>query len=1545
MGDGNWLEKGAAITGDAVEWLGGKTADALEDVGWQEGANAVRNTANSAANRLGADVGEVDLGQSEDPKQLVHGSASSLRAAAGHLRDFSAAFTRTGEGLKKLGTDGIKGASADAFRDSVQEKAPRWFAAAAAFESAAGAVARFADTVTWAQGQAKEAIDEYKAAVKLSDNARAAYNTWVKDYEAAVKAEQNPLPARPGGFTDPGADGIKAAQQKLAEVRRQRDDVARSAAQALEKARDAAPKVSATEAAMVEVVRRGAEYQHFLGGVAKGTAGMVNTYRALDSNDPYNINHPTVARMGLNSMGADFLAAANTPDATAKALIDSAMKDPYEFGGKLAPEAAVSRGSGLLTGAARTAAGATRFADDMAHARKPPRGPNEPDTPSAGDELRHDPHDKSRESDCKTCLEDPVDVATGRMTLPQTDLVLPGSLPLVFSRTFESSYRLGRWFGPTWACTVDQRLEFDDEGVVLVSEDGSLLGYPHPSPDAPVLPHLGRSWPLEQQEDGGYTVTDPDTGQVRHFTEDGLLTQIDDRNGAWITYTYDEAGAPAAISHCGGYEVRLKTSDGRITGLALADGTQVLRYGYTDGNLTQVTNSSGLPLRFGYDELGRITSWTDTNERHFDYVYDDRHRCIAQSGTNGHLNVRFTYEPGRTTLADSLGHTTQFLVNDRAQITAEIDPTGATTHFEHDRRNRLLSRTDPLGHTIRFTYDEAGRMTSVTRPDGRVSRAEYNALGLPVKLIAPDGRVTRQTYDEHGNRTSVTTPGGATTHFGYDARGHVASVTDALGSTTMVRCDPAGQVTSATDPLGGTTTYVRDAFGRPIAITDPLGHTTHLTWSVEGRLQHRVNADGSEESWTYDGEGNCLTHTDAIGGVTVFEYGDFDLLTARTGPDGARYTFAHDMELRLTGVTNPQGLTWSYTYDEAGRMASETDFDDRTLTYGYDASGRLTSCTNAAGETTAYERNELGQTIRKDAAGLVTTYAYDVFDALATASSPEATVTWLRDATGRLLSETVNGRTLTYGYDALGRRTSRTTPGGAESLWAYDAAGRRSALTTEGRTLVFERDAAGQELRRTLNPSLSLIHEYDAMGRRTAQSVAGQDGRTLQRRGYSYRADGYLTGIDDSVVGLRTFTLDAAARVTTVEASSWSERYAYDEAGNQTTASWPTQHPGAEARGDRAYTGTRITRAGSIRYEYDALGRVSLRQKTRLSRKPDTWRYEWNTEDRLVGVTTPDGTRWRYRYDPLGRRTAKQRLSETGAVVEETLFTWDGTTLCEQASGAVTLTWTHQGLHPVTQTERMTQDEVDDRFFTIVTDLVGTPTHLIAEDGTTAWHTRTTLWGTTTWNRDATAYTPLRFPGQYYDPESGLHYNYFRTYDPETARFLSSDPLGLAPAPNPTTYVHNPHTWADPMGLTPEGCPKRDPFDFRKPNPDHPPKQNLIDAMKAAPKGDYIDCTEISDFIMKRADGEGKIVHYFTPSGNLRTPEAGPNGIKIENWDFHQVYTDGRYVYDPTLSPDPVPRGDYERALRSQNSERVIRLDGVADLDELRRMRRDTKWR
>jgi len=179
----------------------------------------------------------------------------------------------------------------------------------------------------------------------------------------------------------------------------------------------------------------------------------------------------------------------------------------------------------------------------------------------------------------------------------------------------------------------------------------------------------------------------------------------------------------------------------------------------------------------------------------------------------------------------------------------------------------------------------------------------------------------------------------------------------------------------------------------------------------------------------------------------------------------------------------------------------------------------------------------------------------------------------------------------------------------------------------------------------------------------------------------------------------------------------------------------------------------------------------------------------------------------------MGRRSAKQRLNSAGEVVEQTEFTWDGTTLIEQRTAAgsraraIAMTWEHSGLVPIAQAEKALDGEAttDARFFAIVTDLIGTPTELVSADGALAWRTRSTLWGTTAVSRDATAYTPLRHPGQYADAETGLNYNLHRHYDPAVARYTSADPLGLEPAPNPVAWVINPYAWIDPHGLSPAG--------------------------------------------------------------------------------------------------------------------------------------------
>ncbi|MGW6291649.1 putative T7SS-secreted protein [Streptomyces sp. NPDC055058] len=1461
------VEDGVEWLGDKVEGAGNWTADRLDDVGWESGADWVREQSRSVANRMGAEVDEMDLGDTEDKTKLVYGSPDKIRSTAEKLRGFQKAFDDAGSGLKGLDPARLKGETAEALRTAVSTQPPKWFEGADACEKAAAALESFASTVTWAQGQAQMAIEKWKDGVKASEDAADAHRKKVDTYNKAVdrynalpadKRDPSTLPPCPAPtFDDPGKKLMREAQEILAEARKQRNTAAETARTAVRAARDMAPEKPSYTEQLADGLQ---EFQimgdHVGGGIIKGTAGLVNFVRGINPLDPYNLTHPAEYATSLNNLASGLVLAANDPVGTGRQMVSDFMKDPYEGFGRLLPDVALT----VATGGSGAAVKGVRIAADAADAARVRR---------LVDDAPDGTHNRP-DGDRTTDGTDPVDLASGRMFLPQTDVEIPGILPLVFTRRTESGCTAGRFLGPSWTSTVDERLEIDPVGIVHVTADGLLITYPHPAPGTPTRPESGPARTLLARDaDGDYALTDPDTGLTRRFTAppdaepagDGTawLACVTERNGHTVTVDRAADGLPTALVHSAGHQLKLTTADGLITALHLAGGGEdgadlpLMSYGYDeDGNLTTVTKPSGATTTFVYDDRRRVTAWIDSNGSRYDYVYDDRDRVVAEGGEAGHVQITLAYtEPDpdtghrTTTLTTAAGHTTRHLIDHRCRVIATTDPLGHTTRSTYDTHGSLLTRTDPLGRTTIHTYDAEDRLLSVVRPDGTELRVTRGPLGLPTEVVGPDGARTAYAYDERGNRIAVTDPAGNTTRYTYDDAGRLTSVTDALGATTGVVCDAAGLPVEVTDPVGAVSHTERDPLGRPVCITDPVGGVTRLAWNADGQLARRTAPDGATESWTYDGEGNLLTHTDPAGGVTRFEYTHFDLLTARTQPDGARYTFEHDSDLRLTRVTNPQGLAWSYEYDAVSNTVSETDFDGRTLTYRYDAAGQLTARVDALGKSLSFERDQLGRVVRKDADGKVTTYSYDKAGRLLEAVGPDSDLRYQYDRRGNVKAELVDGRPLTYTYDILGRRTRRTTPTGQVTTYTYGADGTPHRLTTGSQHVDFTHDAAGRELTRVLGDALTVTSTWDVAGRLTEQDITARAG-AVNTRSYTYRADGHLLSVSDRMSGTRTFDLDPVGRVTAVHAHGWTERYVYDAVGNQSAAAWPHTHPGQGATGPRAYTGTALTRAGRVRFEHDALGRVTLRQKTRLSRKPDTWRYEWDTEDHLTAVTTPDGTRWRYRYDPLGRRVAKQRLAADGdTVVEEINFTWDGRILCEQTSRqtdlphTVALTWDHRAGVPLAQTERILtaddrQEEIDRRFFAIITDLIGTPTELVDDEGDIAWRSRSTLWGKTAWARDSSAYTPLRFPGQYYDPETGLHYNYFRHYDPETGRYTSPDPLGLGAAPNPVAYVDNPHSWTDPLGLAP--CPRgawADKADFSS--------QKVMSKKFHAHAGDFLD--------------------------------------------------------------------------------------------------------
>jgi RHS repeat-associated protein len=276
-----------------------------------------------------------------------------------------------------------------------------------------------------------------------------------------------------------------------------------------------------------------------------------------------------------------------------------------------------------------------------------------------------------------------------------------------------------------------------------------------------------------------------------------------------------------------------------------------------------------------------------------------------------------------------------------------------------------------------------------------------------------------------------------------------------------------------------------------------------------------------------------------------------------------------------------------------------------------------------------------------------------------------------------------------------------------------------------------------------------------------------------------------------------------------------------------------------------------------IRYHYDGLGRVVRK----VSGQRQSLRLLWDAQNQLVQTISerPGGPVCvsRYHYDCLGRRVAVQTLQGTARATTQ-WFTWSGMRLLQQewptlaaanevlpaderqpggmpgraarpdpwqarhSEQALTHTLLYEDAEsyaPLARIEHVLSGEVTAAQFQYFhTDLNGAPEELTDIDGQLLWQVRYRAWGNTVmeeWAHSSTtsaaassAISPapvtseqnLRFQGQYLDRQTGLHYNTFRYYDPDTGRFLCQDPIGLAGGINLYQYAPNAIDWVDPWG-------------------------------------------------------------------------------------------------------------------------------------------------
>jgi RHS repeat-associated protein len=554
------------------------------------------------------------------------------------------------------------------------------------------------------------------------------------------------------------------------------------------------------------------------------------------------------------------------------------------------------------------------------------------------------------------------------------------------------------------------------------------------------------------------------------------------------------------------------------------------------------------------------------------------------------------------------------------------------------------------------------------------------------------------------------------------------------------------------------------------------------------------------------------------------------------------------------------GHHWQFHHDPAGRLRAQIDWAGRETHYRRDILGRIECKRMPDGAEQRFEWDLRDRISRVVAGEDAISYRYDDHDRLIGATTwlvidggdqRIAEVALDYDAKGRLVGETQNGIAIAYRYDDAGRCIGRTSPSGKTAL-SFDEAGLMTRYESNGHALRFQHDLGGMETFRALAAigtptAFQLEQRYDPAGRLAEQRAGGvaafapdvQAPSALARH-YEWDRVGRLTsthetGATNGRQGRRRYHYDLRDQAQAVERPGQRETYRYDALMNLAEG----------LAGEHRYWRDCVVEAGPNRFRYDKRGRMIERILTQDGFRPQRWRYRWDGFDRLVLLEGPNGAHWRYTYDAFGRRTGKARID--AADHRRTDYVWQGQTLAEawhrRAAGtgessdgearkprvsphgswlrverwhfeADGLRAIAKELVPVGDGGMPSCDQ--GRLQPIVVDQIGTPHALFDADGTLCWRADAELWGRTRTARallrdrrdrrgdgddDDPPSCALRFPGQWEDEESGLHYNLNRYYDPETGQYLSPDPIGVQGGRRTHAYVHDSVHFIDPLGL------------------------------------------------------------------------------------------------------------------------------------------------
>ena len=981
-----------------------------------------------------------------------------------------------------------------------------------------------------------------------------------------------------------------------------------------------------------------------------------------------------------------------------------------------------------------------------------------------------------------------------------------------------------------WTIAGQQRLHWPTTGGYLVTEgDGTAVRYPDGGVYAADFSYI---------RDDGITFTRhyPDGGKVV-FYRSGLHDYTVDRRGRTFSFVWS-GGRLAAITNPArdlGMGTPYHSLSYDANGLSAI--TEVSQSGpsRTTGvtvdaarRLTRVTDPDSFFSHFGYDANNRLSTVTDRRGGVSQYVYAASSWRIAEhrlpqveidvgGGNTSPAQPTVTFDSWQTR-----GVPTSFTSSSSpappaplGTITGTVtDPEGAVTTFSVNTFGQARSTTDPSGRTSTVSFDGI-RPTSVTRPDGGIDYFSWS--GPHLAWMRPSGGAPQSfSYGVFGQLEQVWGPGTREERRFLDpANGNIDSVRYAATDqpAQMIRYRYVGATNALRqiiDAFGHETLFEYESvFANVRRIVAPGNRATEATFDSHGRMSTVTPAGRPTQTiqydvvnrprFLYDGVNSqpVTIAYDALFQTSVTDqksqiyrtwHNALGWLTSEMDPLTEMTTLRYDRRGLVTSTTNRRGQRVDMTYDNLGRILSKTGANTTSDYFSYSTDRRITVAWNSVARDSMFfdpftgadstvirlqpppggreRRFVISHSNNPDLATPDTVRVGTV------AGSPERIYTW--DATtGALRYFAFAGQNpLSMAHNMEQLRTRTTFP---------NSSGMRTENHTSLHDVIQAQFSAGN-----LNSAFYRGYEYDDRGR-VKSVLNGPAGSTRQI--YTYDNLGRLSS---RVVGGNCSYQGENADVGVISSCGstiGSESFTYDEVGNRTDL------------GGSAGLGNRIQSFNGTTFAHDADGNVTQKYKPNVYNRL----YWWSAESRLDSAQYNNWTKVKYDYDALGRPVRKWRGDPNSGWVFDRYWVYDGDqrVISFDANMSRIEEYAYApGIDRPIATIRGSSSV--DAYGYHVQDELGNVLGII-EDGAYISQTLSyDAWGMPT--ESGHAYNNQLFwkSAKWEGDVISLYYMRNRWYDPETGRFMSEDPIGLAGGINQYTFANNdPVNGWDPYGLIP----------------------------------------------------------------------------------------------------------------------------------------------